>query len=68
MRAKREKIDAKESLRIIRNTILFGGEELRKVAAKLVYALGKEGIYEKETVSYLIDLYREESGTTAVNE
>jgi len=55
-------------LRIIRNTILFGGEEFRKVAAKLVYALGKEGIYEKETVSYLIDFYREKSGTTAVNE
>ena len=58
----RERIESRESLRIIRNSILFGGEELRKMAARLVYALGEEGVYEKEVVSYLIDLYREKNG------
>ena len=55
-------INNRESLRILKNMILFGGEETRKFASRLIYALGEEKIYDSTIVSYLLDLYRQSNG------
>jgi len=55
-------INNKESLRIIKNMILFGNEETRKFASRLIYALGEEKVYDSKVVSYLLDLYKQSNG------
>ena len=58
----RDVINNKESLRIIKNMILFGNEETRKFASRLIYALGEEKVYDSTVVSYLLDLYKQSNG------
>ncbi|RKX61511.1 MAG: hypothetical protein DRP29_00045 [Thermodesulfobacteriota bacterium] len=60
-------INNKESLRIIKNMILFGNEETRKFASRLIYALGEEKVYDSTVVSYLLELYKQSNGNGEVN-
>jgi len=63
----RDVINNKESLRIIKNMILFGNEETRKFASRLIYALGEEKVYDSTVVSYLLELYKQSNGNGEVN-
>ena len=63
----RDIINNKESLRIIKNMILFGNEETRKFASRLIYALGEEKVYDSTVVSYLLELYKQSNGNGEVN-
>ena len=58
----RDVVNNRESLRIVKNMILFGNEETRKFASRLVYSLGEEGVYDPTVVSYLLDLYKQSNG------
>lgn len=63
----RDVINNKESLRIVKNMILFGNEETRKFASRLIYALGEEKVYDSTVVSYLLELYKQSNGNGEVN-
>jgi len=47
--------------------ILFGNEETRKFASRLIYALGEEKVYDSTVVSYLLELYKQSNGNGEVN-